>query len=107
MLNISFVLFCWILPSIPSPQGVLAPLWFCLSLSKMATGWMRPITFQEIELLSFLKQNMIRKICEVADQLNLPKTHPIVCQTVSAYFNLGATGHQVFDNLVWNLAHTI
>ncbi len=66
MLNISFVLFCWILPSIPSPPGALAPLWFCLSLSKMATRWMRPITFQEIELLSFLKQNVIRKICEVA-----------------------------------------
>ncbi len=73
----------------------------------MATGSSRPITFQETELLSFLKQNIIQKIYEVATALNLPYTHPVVCQRVSAYFNLGPEGHQIFDNLVWRLARTI
>ncbi len=105
MLNINFVLFCWILPSIPSPHRGRCPLE--VFLFKMATGRARPITFQETELLSFLKQNIIRKICEVATALNLPYTHPVVCQRVSAYFNLGPEGHQIFDNLVWRLARTI
>ena len=67
----------------------------------MATAEEMPITFEETEILSFLKQNIIRKICEVAAALKLPKTHPLVCQTVSKYFNLGPSPHQLFDNPVW------
>ncbi len=67
----------------------------------------RNITFEETEILSFLRQNIIRKICEIAAQLGLPKTHPQVVQRVVQYFNLGPAPHQVFDRLVWRLAHTI
>ncbi len=70
-----------------------------------ATG--RLITVQEEELLSFLRQNVVHKICEVVAQLNPPKTHLIVCQTVAKYFNLGPAPHQLFNNLVWQLARTI
>ncbi len=73
----------------------------------MAAAGQRLISVQEEELLSFLKQNIIRKICEVIAQLGLPHTHPVVCQTVSKHFNLGPALHQLFDNLVWQLAQTI
>ncbi len=73
----------------------------------MAASQGRLITVQEEEILSFLRQNIIRKICEVSAELNLPKTYPVVCQTVSKYFNLGPAPHQIFDNLVWRLARTI
>ncbi len=73
----------------------------------MAATEERLITFEETEILSFLWQNIIQKICEVAAALNLPKTHALVCQTVSKYFNLGPAPHQLFNNLVWRLVHTI
>ncbi len=73
----------------------------------MAVTGQRLITVQEEEILSFLKQNIIRKICEVAAHFGLPHTHPVVTQTVSKHFNLGPAPHQLFDNLVWQLAQMI
>ncbi len=65
------------------------------------------ITVEGIKILSFLRQNIVRKICEIAAQLGLPKTHPQVLQRVVQYFNLVPVPHQVFDRLIWRLAHTI
>ncbi len=102
MENSTISLFCWLLPASLPPGVVMWPLE--VFLSNMAATEERLITFEETEILSFFRQNIIQKICEVAAALNLPKTHPLVCQTVSKYLNLGPAPHQLFDNLVWRLA---
>ena len=73
----------------------------------MAAAQDRNITFEETEILSFLQQNIICKLCEEAQWQGLPKIHPRVVQAVVKYFNLGLAPHQIFDQLVWRLAHTI
>ncbi len=73
----------------------------------MATAGHRIITQTEEELLSFLKQNIIRKLIEISSQWGLAPTNPQVTQAVSWYFNVGPAPHQVFDNLVWQLAQTL
>ena len=62
---------------------------------------------QEEELLSFLKQNIIHKLIKISSQWGLAPTNPQVTQAVSRYFNVGLAPHQVFDNLVWQLAQTL
>ncbi len=73
----------------------------------MATAGHRIITQTEEELLSFLKQNIICKLIEISSQWGLAPTNPQVTQAVSRYFNVGPVPHQVFDNLVWQLAQTL
>ena len=72
----------------------------------MAAAEARLITFEETELLSFLHQNVIRKLCEEAQKQGLPKTDPWVVQAVVLYFNIGPAPHGVFHNLVHRLAHS-
>ncbi len=65
----------------------------------------RNITVQEIDLLGFLRQNIVRKLeLEVVSQ-GLPRTHPRVIQAVVRHFNLGPAPNQTFDRLVWRIAH--
>ena len=73
----------------------------------MAVAGQRVITQQEEELLSFLKQNIVRKLIKISTQWGLPATNPQVTQAVSCYFNCCPAPHQVFDNLVWQLAQTL
>ncbi len=63
------------------------------------------ITVQEIDLLSFLRQNVVRKLEIEAARQGLPKTHPQVVQAVIRYFNLVPAPNQNFDCLVWHIAH--
>ncbi len=63
------------------------------------------ITVEEIDLLSFLKQIIARKLEFESVKLALPKTHPHVVQSVVRYFNLGPAPNQNFDRLVWRIAH--
>ncbi len=72
----------------------------------MATAAGRAITFEEIELLSFLHQNIIHKLCEEAQRQGLPKTDPRVVRAMVAYFNGSTAPHGVFHNLVHRLAHS-
>ncbi len=70
----------------------------------MATN-VRAISVEELDLLSFLRQNIARKLEIEALRQGLPKTHPRVCQAVVRYFNLGPAPNQNFDRLVWQIAH--
>ncbi len=72
----------------------------------MATNQARIITNTEIELLSFLRQNIIRKLLEEASVQQRDKRDPLVIAAVVAYFNLGPTPHSLFHNLVHQLAHS-
>ncbi len=63
------------------------------------------ITVEEIDLLSFLRQNVARKLEIEAVKQGRPKTHPRVVQAVVHYFNLGPAPNQTFDHLVWRIAH--
>ncbi len=65
----------------------------------------RSISVQELDLLSFLRQNVARKLEIEASRQVLPETHPRVCQAVVRYFNLGPAPNQNFDGLVWRIAH--
>ncbi len=107
MLNIKILLFCWILPSIPSPRGHWPLCGIASLFSIMATAGSRAITAQEIELISFIKQNIVRKLLELSSQWGLPVTNPQVTQAVSQYFNCGPAPHQIFDNLVWQIAQSL
>ncbi len=64
------------------------------------------ITSEVIELLGFLRQNIVRKLEEEALVQGRPKTHPWVVQAVVRHFNLRPVPHQVFDRLVWRIAHS-
>ncbi len=63
------------------------------------------ITVEEVDLLSFLRQNMARKLEKEVVRQGLPRTHPRVVQAVVCYFNLGTAPNQNFDHLVWCIAH--
>ena len=65
----------------------------------------QPITPEEIDLLSFLRQNIARKLTIEAHTQGLAKTHPQVLRAVINYFNLGAASNRNFDRLVWRIAH--
>ncbi len=54
-------------------MGVSRDLGFPLFQNKMAAAQGRPITFEETELLSFLCQNVVRKLCEEAEKQGLPQ----------------------------------
>ncbi len=73
----------------------------------MAATEPHEITFEEIELLSFVRQNIIHHICEEAERQGLSKRGTRVIQVVVAYFNRGPAPHHIFNHLVWHLAHTI
>ena len=76
-----------------------------LSFCKMASNqWY--ITPAEIELNSFLIQNIIRKLCEEASKQAKDKTHPDVIAAVISHFNLGPSPHGLVNNLVNQLAHS-
>ncbi len=62
----------------------------------MAAAEGRPITFEETELLSFLYQNVVRKLCEEAQKQGLPKSDPWVVRAMVAYFNGSRAPHGVF-----------
>ena len=64
------------------------------------------ITSDEIELLSFLCQNIIRKLCEEAARQGKDMTDPWVIQAVVQHFNVSPTPHGVFNNLVHSMAHS-
>ncbi len=66
----------------------------------------RYITGQEIELLSFLHQNIIRKLLEEAHLQQRDKRDLQVVSAVVAYFNLGPVLHGIFHNLVHQIAHS-
>ncbi len=69
----------------------------------MAAAAGRPITFEETELLSFLHQNIIHKLCEEAQRQGPPKTDPWVVRAMVAYFNGGPAPHGVFHNqIAWH-----
>ncbi len=72
----------------------------------MATNQVRMITTAEIELLSFLRQNIIRKLLEEVATQNRDKRDLQVIAAVVAYFNLGPAPHGLFHNLVHQLAHS-
>ncbi len=65
----------------------------------------QPITPEEIDLLSFLRQNIARKLELEAHAQGLAKTHPQVLRAVIQHFNLGPVSHRNFDRLVWHVAH--
>ncbi len=65
----------------------------------------RNITVQEIDLLGFLRQNVVRKLELEAVSQRQPKTHPRVIQAMVRYFNLGPAPNQNFDRLVWRITH--
>ena len=71
----------------------------------MALAEPRTITLEETELLSFLRQNILRKLAEEAERQGLSERHPWVVQAVVAYFSLGPLPHNIFNRLVWRLAH--
>ncbi len=70
----------------------------------MATN-VHTISTQELDLLSFLRQNIVRKLEIEAARQGLPKTHPWVCQAVIRHFNLGPAPNQNFDHMVWHITH--
>ncbi len=70
-----------------------------------ANRGVREITREEVDILSFLRQNITRKLAIEAHQQGRPKTYPRVVQATVRYFNLGPTSHQNFDRLVWAVAH--
>ena len=66
----------------------------------------RLITSQEIELLTFLRQNIVRKLLEEVATQGRDKHDPQVIAAVVAYFNLGPAPHGQFNNTVHQLAHS-
>ncbi len=71
--------------------------------ANVATG--QVITAEEIDLLSFLRQNIARKLEIEAATQGLAKTHPWVLRAVISHFNLGLASNRNFDWLVWKIAH--
>ncbi len=71
----------------------------------MAANALRYIT-NEIELLSFLRQNMVRKLLEEASRQNRDKRDLLVIAVVVAYFNLAPAPHGLFYNMVHQIAHS-
>ncbi len=103
--------FCYFAGNYPAslPPGAdhVTPCGSGSLFSNMATAGSRVITAQEIELISFIKQNIVRKLLELSSQWGLPVTNPKVTQAVSQYFNCGLAPHQIFDNLVWQIAQSL
>ncbi len=66
----------------------------------------RVITPEEVELISFLRQNIVHKLCQEAAEQGRARTDPRVIQAMVRYFNLGQTPHGVFDCLMWTIAHS-
>ena len=64
----------------------------------------RFITPEETDVLSFLHQNIARKLEIESQTQGLAKTHPRVIRAVIQHFNLGPTLHRNFDHLVWAIA---
>ncbi len=71
----------------------------------MAAAAQHMITLEETELLSFLRQNIQCKLTEEAERQGLSKRDPWVVQAIVRYFSLGPLPHNIFDRLVWCLAH--
>ena len=65
----------------------------------------QPITAVDLDLLSFLRQNIARKLAIEASAQGLGKTHPQVIRAVIAHFNLGPAPNRNFDQLVWRIAN--
>ncbi len=72
----------------------------------MATNQLRAITVEEIKLLGFLRQNIVRKLAEEVAAQGRAQTDPWVVQAVVRYVNLGPAPHQYFDRLVWRITHS-
>ena len=71
----------------------------------MVSAEPRTITLEETELLLFLCQNILRKLAKEAERQGLSERHPWVVQAVVTYFSLGPLPHNIFNRLVWRLAH--
>ncbi len=69
----------------------MTPGGFGRSFQKMAAASEHLIPLEETELLSFLRQNIQRKLAEEAERQGLSKRDPRVVQAVVAYFQFGAT----------------
>ncbi len=63
------------------------------------------ITAEEIDLLSFLRQNIVWKLEDEAAAQGLTRMHPRVIRAVITYFNLGPASNRNFDRLVWRIAN--
>ncbi len=71
----------------------------------MVANQLRYIMTSEIELLSFLRQNVVRKLLEEVARQNRNKRDPQVIAVVVTYFNLGPAPHGLFHNTVHQIAH--
>ncbi len=71
----------------------------------MAAAAQHLITLEETELLSFLRQKIQQKLAEEAERQGLSKRDPQVVQAVVRYFSLGPLPHNIFNRLVWHVAH--
>ncbi len=65
----------------------------------------QPVTVVELGLLSFLRQNVARKLVIKTRAQGLGKTHPQVIRAVIAHFNLSPVPNRNFDQLVWCIAN--
>ncbi len=72
----------------------------------MAANAPRYIINNKIELLSFLRQNVVKKLLEEAVRQNRDKRDPLVIAVVVQYFNLGLASHGLFHNTVHQIAHS-
>ncbi len=75
-----------------------------LTIMVSAQRSVQQITPEEMDL-SFLHQNIARKLELEAHAQGLAKMHPWVLRAVIQYFNLSPTSHRNFDRLVWTIAH--
>ncbi len=64
------------------------------------------ITLEEIELLSFLCQNIVRKLCQESAKQGRSQTDPRVIQVVARHVNLGPAHHQVFNSKIQEIANS-
>ncbi len=102
MLNIKILLFCWQLPSIPSPpRGWSRDLGFSLSFfSAMDTV--------EVESWSFIRQQIVCKIYFFSHQMGM---QPLSTQVVDAVVNFYSAGapyyNHSFQTLVIQMALAI
>ena len=63
------------------------------------------MTAVEIDLLSFLRQNITCKLAIEVTAQGLEKKYSWVIRAVIAHFNLGPAANRNFDHLVWRIAN--
>ena len=100
MLNINFVLFCWVLPSIPPlPGGGHVIKGFSLSLK---------MDLVEVEAFSFLHQEITCRIILEADQSHRsPLSCGVIDHIVNQFSFLAPVANQCFRTLVIRLVFNV